>query len=102
MERVKANQKHISSVSSHTFSNQLYYPLNNNNVSRYCILTVVLKQLSFAPPAAVLLGLQADERPDVVSHRDTGDYTSQRECQEDQRCMFTCTYAHTCIKMLRK
>lgn len=78
MERVRANQRHISSVSVfHSFS---------------CCTDVPAGPAQTAlcrPLAAVLLGLQADERPDGARHRNAGDRPCQRERQKDQWCKST-------------
>lgn len=52
------------------------------------INTLVTAAFSFLL-AAILLGLKADEKPDVIGHRDAGDRPRQRERQEDQRRTFT-------------
>lgn len=79
MERVKANQRHISSVSRHTLISKHgfkwhLFPFN----AHYLWLSLC------RPVAAVLLGLQANARPDVLSQGDARDHPRQRERQEDQ------------------
>lgn len=78
MERVRANQRHFSSVS-------VLLSLSS------CTDTTAgpVQAALCRPLAALLLGLQADERPDDVCHRHARDRPRQRERQKDQQCMST-------------
>lgn len=68
MERVKNNQRNISSVRAtvHTHTFMQYY---------------LSTQLPFCskPPVSVDLGLKAAEKPDVLCHRHSGNHLRQGE-----------------------